>query len=572
MRRAGALLIVLAVVLAGCAAPGGRAPTLDGPPQRQQPTGPKRVTVAIMGDPSGLSNTIDRAGAGGTPGLDAVEELVNAGLSQADAAGVLQPRLGESVPSLENGQWRVQPDGRMETTFRIKPNVLWHDGTPLTADDLVFTVMVGRDRDLPALSNAAYGAVDRVEATDPRTVVVHWQRPFIQADTMFTHSLALPVSKHLLEVNYLEDKANFIQAPYWSIGFAGTGPFKVREWTRSSHMVLAANDAYVLGRPRVDEIEVRFIQDPNALIANILAGEVEINLGRGMSLEQGISIRDQWRDGKLAVRLSSWIAAYPQFLNPNPPALADARFRRALLQLIDRQAMVDSIQFGQSAVAHSYVSPAEPEYRDIEPSIVKYDFDPRSATTAIESLGYSRGADGSFRSADGQRLEIEIRTTGGDDFQEKSMFSVSDYWQRGGIQMDPVVVPRQRATDREYRANFPGFELVRQPNALTPDAVTRMHGSEASLPDNNYRGSNRMRYRSPELDALIDRFYVTIPRQERTQVLAQMMRHTTEQVVPVGIYYNTEPTMIANRLVNVASGADRSSPAWNAHEWDTARP
>jgi ABC-type transport system substrate-binding protein len=96
-----------------------------------------------------------------------------------------------------------------------------------------------------------------------------------------------------------------------------------------------------------------------------------------------------------------------------------------------------------------------------------------------------------------------------------------------------------------------------------------MHGSEASLPDNNYRGSNRMRYRNPELDALIDRFYVTIPRQERAQVLAQMMRHTTENVVPVGIYYNTEPTLIANRLLNIASGADRSTPAWNSHEWDT---
>jgi len=530
------------------------------------------MTVAIMGDPSGLSNTIDRAGAGGTPGLDAVEELVNAGLSQWDASGVLQPRLGEVVPSLENGQWRVLSDGRMETTFRIKPNVQWHDGGPLTADDLAFTVMVGQDRDLPALGNAAYAGVESVQAMDPRTVVVHWRRPFIQADTMFTTSLALPLPKHLLEVAYVEDKASFTQAPYWSIGFAGTGPYKVREWTRSSHMVLAANDAYALGRPRIDEIEVRFLQDPNALIANILAGEVELNLGRGMSLEQGISVRDQWRDGKLAVRLSSWIASYPQFLNANPPVVADARFRRALLQLIDRQAMVDAIQFGQSSVAHSYVAPNEPEYRDIEPSIVKYDYDPRSATLAIESLGYAKAADGIFRGADGQRLEIEIRTTGGDDFQEKSMFSVSDYWQRGGIQMDPVVVPRQRATDREYRANFPAFELVRQPNALTPDAVTRMHGAEASLPDNNYRGSNRMRYRSPELDALIDRFYITISRQERTQVLAQMMRHTTEQVVPVGIYYNTEPTMIASRLVNVAPGAQSSSPAWNAHEWDTARP
>jgi len=521
-----------------------------------------------MGDPSGLSNTIDRAGAGGTPGLDALEELVNAGLSQWDAGGVLQARLGESVPSLENGLWKVSADGRMETTWRIRPGVQWHDGAALTGDDLVFTVMVGRDRDLPALGNAAYDAVERVEAIDSRTVTVHWRRPFVQADTMFTTSLALPLPRHLLERSYVEDKANFIQAPYWSQEFAGTGPYKMREWTRSSHMVLVANAAYVLGRPRVDEIEVKFIQDPNALIANILAGEVELNLGRGLSLEQGTGVRDQWRDGKLAVRLSSWIAAYPQFLNPSPPIVADARFRRALLHAIDRQQMVDSIQFGQSAIAHSYVGPSEPEYRDIERSIVRYEYDVRRATELIEGLGYVRAADGAFGDGTGQRLALEIRTTGGDDFQEKSMLSVADYWQRAGIQMDPVVVPRQRATDREYRANFPGFELVRQPNTLSPDALTRMHGAEASLPENNYRGSNRMRYRSPELDGLIDRFYVTIPRQERTQTLAQIVQHMTDQVVPVGIYYNTDISMIANRLLNVAPGAQGSSAAWNAHEWD----
>src|SRR5207302_5931303 len=154
----------------------------------------------------------------------------------------------------------------------IKPNVQWHDGVPLSADDLAFTVPVGQDKDLPALGNAAYAAVESVDVIDPRTVVVRWRRPFIQADSMFTTSLALPLPKHLLEQAYTDDKPNFTQAPYWSTGFAGTGPYRVREWARSSHMMLAANDNYAIGRPRIDEIEVRFIQDPNALIANILAG------------------------------------------------------------------------------------------------------------------------------------------------------------------------------------------------------------------------------------------------------------------------------------------------------------
>jgi hypothetical protein len=77
-----------------------------------------------------------------------------------------------------------------------------------------------------------------------------------------------------------------------------------------------------------------------------------------------------------------------------------------------------------------------------------------------------------------------------------------------------------------------------------------------------------MRYRSSELDALIDRFFVTVPRQERTQVLGQIVHHMTDQAIPVGLFYNVAPVMIGNRLQNVTAGGPSSGPAWNANEWD----
>src|SRR5439155_18868320 len=135
--RAAPILLAISFAVVGCTPQSsGGAPQPGGQPAGQQRVGPKRITIAIMGDPSGLSNTIDRAGAGGTPGLDADEELVNAGLTQADASGLLLPRLAEAVPTLDYGLWKVFPDDRMETTWHIKPNVQWHDGVPLSADDL----------------------------------------------------------------------------------------------------------------------------------------------------------------------------------------------------------------------------------------------------------------------------------------------------------------------------------------------------------------------------------------------------------------------------------------------------
>lgn len=77
-----------------------------------------------------------------------------------------------------------------------------------------------------------------------------------------------------------------------------------------------------------------------------------------------------------------------------------------------------------------------------------------------------------------------------------------------------------------------------------------------------------MRYRSAELDALIDRFYATVSKAERNQALGQIIHHVTDQVIPIGIFYNTQPVMIGNRFQNVTTGGANRGPGWNVHEWD----
>src|SRR4051794_30412747 len=191
-RSIGPLGLILVFFVTACAGPvplTPAAPSSSGAPAAPAAavaTGPKKITVAISGDPNTLSNSVARAGSGGVAGVDAVEQMVSAGMSLMDDQGVLHPQLGRAVPSIENGQWKVLSDGRMEMAWKIKPNAQWHDGTPVTADDLLFAVQVGQDKEIPALGNAGYGSIDTVEATDPRTVVVHWKKPFILADTLFT--------------------------------------------------------------------------------------------------------------------------------------------------------------------------------------------------------------------------------------------------------------------------------------------------------------------------------------------------------------------------------------------------
>jgi peptide/nickel transport system substrate-binding protein len=554
MWRATLVLAGIAVLAAGCAAPAGQGLPPD--PPTQLSGGPKRITSAIKGDPYAIYEKLIPST--NIPGIDALDELVNAGLVRLDNYRGRHPILAEAVPSLENGLWTLLPDGRMETRWKIREQAEWHDGLPFTTEDILFTAMVEQDNDLPLFREPAYRFVERIDTPDARTVTVVWRQPYIKADTLFM----APIAKRHLERAYLDDKATFTEHPYWSKAFIGTGPFKLREWTPGSHLVLEANDGFVLGRPRIDQIEVKFIPDENTLVANLLAGTLDVTLGRGIALEQALEIRDQLREARMDVAFLNWVAAYPQFVNPNPPIVAEAQFRRALTHAIDRPALADSLQGGAVPAAHSLVNPQEPDYPAIEPHIVRYEYDPRLAMQMIEGLGYARGLDGVFRNAAAEKLSVEIRSTTARATNQKAVLSLADYWGRVGVVAEPYFTPPQLAADREHRSNFPGFEIAQQPNDL--ESFDRLHSSQSPLPENGYRiTGNRSRYSNPQFDALIDRFVVTVPPDERLRIVGQIVRHMTEQVVTVNLFFGADPTLVNKRLVNVTAKL-----AWNAYEWD----
>jgi peptide/nickel transport system substrate-binding protein len=557
------LTSLLLLVIAGCAGPTPRGPSVatDGTPRSATP---KRIAAGILGDPHTLSQNINSSSTGSIRGVDESEKLIHAGVGIFDAQGNLQPQLAESIPSIENGQWRLLPDGRMETTWKLKQNARWHDGTPVAAEDLAFTLLVGQDAEIAMTAFTGYKSIEGIQVVDDRTATVTWRRPFIDADKLFTHEFALPFPKHILETPYMTDKAGLLEHPYWTSEFVGAGPFKMKEFVRNSHMVLQAFDGYVLGRPKVDEVVVKFLQDPNTLIANLLAGEIQVTVGRGLNLEQALQIVGTWTDGKLETKPANWLAHYPQALTPNPAILGDVRFRQALLHAMDRQAMSESLQGGQAAVAHTIYEYGAPDYRELERFIVKYEYDVRRATQIIGELGYTRAADGYFRDASGQQLVVQSMTNAGDDLKEKMILVGADYWKAAGVNVDTVVTPRQRATDREYRATYPGMDLVRQPWELD-----RFISSEAALPENRFAGNNRTRYMNAELDTMVDRYYTTIPMPERRQFLGSILNHLSANVVALGVFYGTEPTLINNRLINVHTApGTNADETWNSHEWD----
>lgn len=559
-------LAALSILTLACGAPQPPAARSGPATEPAARAAPKRVTAAVLGDPVALNYAISSAGAFTAPGSEALEELVNAGLSTMDTTGSLVPRIAEAVPSTDNSLWKISPDGRMETTWRIKPNVQWHDGTPFTSADLLFTAGVIQDREVGVFRNRAYDAIEGVEAPDASTLTVRWRRPYIAADTLFSPNLTLPLPKHLLEAAYASEKANFADQAYFSTEFVGTGPFKLRSWERGSHLLVDANDRYVLGRPKIDEVEVRFILDSNTLVANVLAGAADFMMGRGLSVEEALGVRTRWTEGRIEAGPYTWIQIWPQLLNPTPAVTLDPLFRRALTHATDRQQLVDSLQGGLTSVAHSLLNPNEPEYKDVEPRIVRYEFDPRRGAQMIEQLGYTRSGDGFMVDGTNRRLTVQIKGNAGDELRRKIVFAVADQWQQVGVEVEPLILPQQRLSDFEYVATFPGWWVTQRPNQLL--RLSDLHSAQAPLPSNGFTGANISRYMNPEFDALIDRYFATIPRQERTQIVGQIIHHMTDQALIMGLFYTIEPILVSNRVSGVMARHSRSTHAWNAHLWD----
>lgn len=192
---------------------------------------------------------------------------------------------------------------------------------------------------------------------------------------------------------------------------------------------------------------------------------------------------------------------------------------------------------------------------------MRYDYDQRKAMEMIEQLGYRRGGDGVFVDTQNRKLAIDIQASAANAIQAKTMYPVADYWQRAGVTVTTLVIPPQRDSDRAFHAERPGFELPRQ---HMQNVLRSNYSRELSLPENNFRGTNRARYSNPEYDALFERYLVTIPWTERVGVSARIIYHATDRLPFMTLYYDAFPTCSADKVVNVTNGFT----LWNAHEWD----
>jgi peptide/nickel transport system substrate-binding protein len=528
------------------------------------------VSNAVLVLPIAGSNTT--AG-----GWQSVNELYAQGLVTSDHdVRRPVPRLAASVPSLENGSIEVLPDGRMKTTYPLRRDVTWHDGTPFTARDLLFTFELVKDPNVPQLSLEASTQMSAVEAPDDYTFIIYWRAPYNMADSVGLRAF-WPLPRHLLEQPYRTlDPLGFVNHPFWTTEYVHTGPFRLAEFRAGVDLEFTAYDAYFLGRPKVDRVIVRVFNDEVALYSAALAGSVDVMMDNSLSAELGLELKDAWdKSGAGTVYLGTGTTRFlaPQF-DPTiqeSPAILDPRVRRALIAGIDRAATSEVVQHGhREFAASSLLPPGDRMFEAVKDGFARHVYDPTRARGMLGEAGFNPTADGSVIGAEGQRLAVKLWTTEGGD---REIVIIADYLQQvGAVVAEQHVIPGARVRDREYRSRYPVFETSAA--GYGDSILNRVDSRQNALPP-NFSGTNRGHYINPRLDQLIDQYRqsISVPDQERAiRAISDVM---AEDLPLLLLYFN--PTHPAARkdikaLEDFRGGAEGAQLygtfTRNAHLWD----
>jgi peptide/nickel transport system substrate-binding protein len=549
--------LLLSTVVA-CAGQPGVAPTGQG----SAPTEVPQRTLVVATDAS-----VDGFGemfAGGKSGAEELQAIVHRVLAEADDKGTYVPGVAARLPSLDDGSWRLLPDGGSETTWTLRSNARWHDGTLVSSDDVLFSWQVAVAPDVPDRSRQAAQQIAEVQVVDAQTVTIRWKTVFVGAGRLAERDLYL-LPRHILEPAFLGDRTAFVNSSYWTSAYVGTGPYRVTLWEPGSHANVEAYDGFYGEKPRIKNIVFRTIPDVTAGVANIRAGEVDVWLGSSFGLEHARSLKDEWEAAG-----GGQVITYPRLVfeirfRPDDPKVGDVRVRRALAHAMDREGIVRDLYFGLLRVAHTFVAPGTSGFEQIEPRLMKYPYDLNRAYALLGELGWSRGSDGRLRNERGEPYAMEFSTTSNNREREELQAVIADMWKTAGFEITFDNVPLTVQSDPSYvfsTTDLSGISTDFEAN------MPRFDGRNRRTPQNP-RGANVWGYSNAEVDRLIDEWNRTLDRPRQIEVEAAALQKLSEDLAILPINYRIEAITASKGLVGVPprSSVQSATNTWNVETW-----
>jgi peptide/nickel transport system substrate-binding protein len=389
--------------------------------------------------------------------------------------------------------WDVSPDG-LVITFHLRKGVRWHDGSPFTAADVLFTYQVTIDPKTPTAYAGDFLKVTKAEVLDSYTFRVTYDKPFAPA-LMSWGAAVLP--KHLLAGQDIA-RSPLARRP------VGTGPYRFKEWVTGQKIVLTANPDYFEGRPYIDGHITRIIPDTATMFLELRAENID-RMGLTPLQYKRQTENNLFRRNFNKHRYLSFSYVYLGY-NLRKPLFADKRVRQAIAHAVNKQEIIDGVMLG---LAREATGPYKPGVWAHNANVKTYPYDPQKAKALLVEAGWQAGGDGLLKK-DGEPFIFEIITNQGNEIRAKCAEIIQRRLAEVGITVKIRVVEWAAFVNDFIKKGRFDATILGWSVSMDPDIYDVWHSSKTKPDELNFIG-----YRNLEVDELLEKGRSTFDQEVR---------------------------------------------------------
>ncbi len=467
---------------------------------------------------------------------------------------------------------------QMVVSFTLLP-MIWSDGTPVSADDSVYSFELAADPHTP-VPKSLIARTQSYEAAGDLSLV--WTGVPGYFDRSYFTNVWSPFPRHYWGEYTPEE---LLEADISTRFPLSTGPFEISEWNEGNEIVLTKNENYYLadqGLPLLDTVRFIFVSSSSQLIASLLSGQCDVATQDGISMSDMPSLLEAEENGLLVpYRQLGTVFEHVDFgINPveeyaleRPDWFQDVRVRQAFAMCIDRQSMVDELLHGQSEVIHAYVPDMHPLYPD---DITEWPYDPVAANELLDSAGFADSDEDGIRNdpRTGSVFKVRLLSSIGSEIAENVAYSMRDDLIKCGVELIPEFL-----TNEEYFADGPEgplfgrrFDMGAFPWLIGTEPNCALYlSSRIPSEDNAWnRGfNNETGFVNDEFDAACASALSALPGMpEYEEYHRQALRIWSEEVPIIPLFMRHKVAASRPEVSHLSLDPTQSSELWNLYEID----